>query len=83
MKKFIRIIALLMALLTVMGMAVACAETGGETTTEAEVAQTAAPDANSTEAEETDYALDKLRESYNFNETITFFISIVPALCPK
>lgn len=74
MKTYLRIIALLMALLTVAGMVVACAETSGETTTEADVAATVAPDVDSTVAEETDYALDKLKESYNFNETITFFI---------
>ena len=74
MKTYLRIIALLMALLTVAGMVVACAETSGETTTEADVAATVAPDVDSTVAEETDYALDKLKETYNFNETITFFI---------
>ena len=44
MKTYLRIIALLMALLTVAGMVVACAETSGETTTEADVAATVAPD---------------------------------------
>ena len=74
MKTYLRIIALLMALLTVAGMVVACAETSGETTTEADVAATVAPDVDSIVDEETDYALDKLKETYNFNETITFFI---------
>ena len=74
MKKYIRIIALIMALLTLSGMVAACAETGNvETTTEAVAAETQAPTVETT-AEETLYALDDLKESYNFNETITIFM---------
>lgn len=74
MKKYIRIIALIMALLTLSGMVAACAETGNvETTTEAGAAETQAPTVETT-AEETLYALDDLKESYNFNETITIFM---------
>ena len=74
MKKYIRIIALIMALLTLSGMVAACAETGNvETTTEAPSAETQAPVADTT-AEETLYAPDDLKENYNFNETITIFM---------
>ena len=74
MKKFLRIIAFMMALLTLSGMVAACAETGtNETTTEAGGASTEAPVVETT-AEETLYAPDDLKESYNFNETITIFM---------
>ena len=74
MKKTIRIIALIMAILTLSGMFAACAETGtSETTTEADVAQTQAPVVETT-AEETLYAPDDLAETYDFNETITIFM---------
>lgn len=73
MKNYIRIIALIMALLTLSGMVAACAEMGTtETTTDAGAAETQAPVAETT-LEETLYAPDDLKESYNFNETITFF----------
>lgn len=74
MKTYLRIIALIMALMTVAGMVVACAETSGEITTDGGAAVTVAPDVESAEPEETDYALDKLQEKYNFNETITIFM---------
>ncbi len=76
MKTYLRIIALVMALLTVTGMAVACADPGDpEGSTEPQAAETNPPEGGSeTEPEETDYALDKLKESYNFNETITYFM---------
>ena len=55
MKKFLRIIAFIMALLTLSGMVAACAETGTtETTTDAGAAATEAP-AVETTAEETLY----------------------------
>lgn len=74
MKKYIRIIALIMALLTLSGMVAACAETGNvETTTEAGSAATQAPVIETT-AEQTLYAPDDLKESYDFNETITIFM---------
>ncbi len=74
MKKFLRIIAFIMALLTLSGMVAACAETGTtETTTEEGAAATEAPVVETT-AEETLYAPDDLKESYNFNETLTIFM---------
>ncbi len=80
MKKYVNLIAFLLALVMLVGTAVACAETsGGEETTEA-TAETNAPsgDANSTEAEttaeETLFAPDDLKEKYEFNETITILM---------
>ena len=74
MKKFLRIIALVMAILTLSGMVAACAETGTtDITTAADVAATEAPTVETT-AEETLYAPDDLAESYNFGETITIFM---------
>ena len=74
MKKTFRIIAFIMALLTLSGMFVACADQGtGDTTTEAGAAQTEAP-AVETTVEETLYALDDLDEKYNFGETVTIFM---------
>lgn len=75
MKKLVRLIAMLLALVTLLGVAVACANTTvGEDTT-APTAQTNAPtDSNTATEEITLYELDDLDESYNFGETITFFI---------
>ncbi len=74
MKKYLRIVALIMALLTLSGMVAACAETGtNESTTAADVAATEAPVVETT-AEETLYAPDDLAESYNYGETITIFM---------
>ena len=75
MKKFIRIIALVLALLTLSGMAVSCANTGDpETTTEAPGAvSTTAPEVEQTE-EETLYAPDDLPETMNFGETVTIYM---------
>lgn len=83
MKKFIRIIALTLALLTLSGMIVACAETnGGETTTDAannsgNAAVTTAPagenSANQTEAD-TDYVIDNIPEKLDYNTTITIYM---------
>ena len=74
MKKTIRIIALIMAILTLSGMFVACADQGtGETTTEAGAAQTEAPIVETT-VEQTLYALDDLEEKYDFGETVTIFM---------
>ena len=63
MKKFIRIIALVMALLTMSGLFAACAntQTAEETTDGAGVAETEAPVVETT-AEETLYAPDDLKE---------------------
>ena len=75
MKKFIRIIALVMALLTMSGLFAACAntQTAEETTDGAGVAETEAPVVETT-AEETLYAPDDLKEKYDFNETVTIFM---------
>ena len=75
MKKFIRIIALVMALLTMSGLFAACANTQGaeETTEGAGAAETQAPEVETT-AEETLYAPDDLKEKYDFNETVTIFM---------
>ena len=74
MKKFLRITALVMALLTLSGLFAACAEPqGGEETTANVVANTEAVVVE-TSAEETLYALDDLKETYSFNETITIFM---------
>ena len=74
MKKFLRIIALVMAILTLSGTVAACAETGTtDTTTAADVAATEAPTVETT-AEVTLYAPDDLAESYNFGETITIYM---------
>ena len=73
MKKFLRITALIMALLTLSGSIVACADTGSTDETTASVAATEAPTVETT-VEETLYALDDLAESYNFGETITIFM---------
>lgn len=75
MKKFIRIISLSLALLTLSGMAASCANTNPpEVTTEAaDVASTTVPEATQTE-EVTDYVSDDLPENMNFGETVKFFI---------
>ncbi len=74
MKLYLRIIALVMALLTVAGMAVACADTSNpESTTDPNSADTVLP-GNSVEATETEYALDDLADQYNFGENIVIFM---------
>ena len=73
MKKFLRITALIMALLTLSGTIVACADTGSTDETTASVAATEAPTVETT-VEETLYALDDLAESYNFNEVVTLYM---------
>ena len=75
MKLYLRIIALVMALLTVAGMAVACADTKDpESTTDPSSANTVAPGDDVTEAPETEYALDDLDEQYHFGENIVIFM---------
>ena len=75
MKKYVRLIAMLLALVTLMGVAVSCANTGTpeETTDAGAGATTTAANAETT-VEETLYVPDDLEESYNFDKTITFFI---------
>ncbi len=77
MKKYLRIIAFVMAMLTISGMLAACANTDDpEVTTEAEapaVASTTAPKPGSTE-EVTLYPPDDLEEAYNFDTKITVYM---------
>lgn len=75
MKKIARTIALLLSLVTLLGLFAACANTGGEVTT-AGSATTKAPGASSGAAteEETLYVPDDLDEKYNFGETITIYM---------
>ncbi len=77
MKKFIRIIALVMALMTLSGMFAACANPleNPEVTTEGpSAAVTTAPVADEVTGGETDYVKDDLAESYNFDTTITIYM---------
>lgn len=81
MKKTIRFIALLLSLVTILSMLVACASTQApdETTIGSNEATTAAPSLNGDSSEvqtneETAFVLDDLKESYNFDETITVFM---------
>lgn len=80
MKKITRTIALILSLVTLLGMFAACANTSGGDVTTGGSASTTAPDGNggatepATTAEETLYAPDDLEESYNFGETITIFM---------
>lgn len=74
MKKYLRIIAFLMAILTLSGMAVACADTGSDEVTTDGSASTVAPNDVVTTEEETLYASDDLADSYDFNETIVIFM---------
>ncbi len=74
MKKYLRIIALCMALLTMSGLFAACAEPGDPNiTTEDNSVATTAP-VQETTAEETLYAPDDLLEKYDFNETVTILM---------
>lgn len=75
MKKITRTIALILSLVTLLGMLAACANTTGDVTTEG-AASTTAPGASvvETTAEETLYVPDDLAESYNFGETITIYM---------
>ena len=77
MKRFARLIAFLLSLVTLLGMFAACANTGDTTVTTAGSVSTDGP-GEATEAattvEETLYAPDDLDESYNFGETITIYM---------
>ncbi len=84
MKKYLRIIALIMAFLTLSGILVACAETGDSEVTENSSASTTAPENSNeagnnagettTSAPETLFEEDDLDEKYNFNKTITVYM---------
>ena len=77
MKKHIRLIAMLLALITLLFSVVSCAETAEEAETTLAAAETNGPagDSGATEAEttaeETLFAPDDLKEKYDFNETVT------------
>ncbi|MGM9643220.1 MAG: hypothetical protein ACI3XI_08435 [Eubacteriales bacterium] len=72
MKRFIRIIAVLMALFTVCGILAACADPGSGANTTEDPASTVKPSGDTGEA--TLYEKDNLKDSYNFNETITIYM---------
>ena len=75
MKKSIRLIAMLLALITLLGVAVSFANTvGGDETTAGNSGATTTAAVDETTEEETLYVPDDLDESYNFGQTITFFI---------
>lgn len=75
MKRMTRLIAMLMSLVMLLGVAVSCANTSGPEDTTGGSASTTAPGNNSGEpAEETLYELDDLDEKYEFNETITIYM---------
>ena len=75
MKKLVRLIALMLALVTLMGVAVSCANTtGSEDTTAASQGATTNAIVDETTVEETLYELDDLDEKYNFDQTITIFM---------
>lgn len=77
MKKTIRFIAMLLALVTLTALVAACAETTGEETTE-EIAATEAPANDATEAPITEeitlFTPDDLDEKYEFDTTITILM---------
>ena len=77
MKKIIRLISLLLALVTLTALVAACAETTGEETTEGPAA-TEAPAIDVTEAPITEeitlFTPDDLDEKYNFDTTITILM---------
>ncbi len=75
MKKFVRLIAMMLALITVLGVAVSCANTGTpDETTEPVVGATTTAPIEETTVEETLYVPDDLDETYNFGQTITIFM---------
>ena len=75
MKKLVRLIALMLALVTLMSVAVSCANTtGSEDTTAADQGATTNALNAETTVEETLYELDDLDEKYNFDQTITIFM---------
>ena len=81
MKTTVRFIALLLSLLTISSLLAACAttQTPDETTLATNAVTTEAPSESSNPVEEgteeeTLFVEDDLKESYNFNETITIFM---------
>ena len=75
MKKIVRMIALLLAILTLSGMFAACANTNDpEATTEAPTTNGPAEGGDVVTEEETLYVQDDLDEKYDFGETITIFL---------
>lgn len=73
MRKIVRMLALMLALITLTGMFAACANTNDpEVTTEAPTTNAPGDDGSGSETEEeTLYVEDDLDEKYNFGETIT------------
>ena len=77
MKKHVSLIAMMLALITLLFSVVSCAETVEEADTTVADAETNAPAGNGdsteaeTTAEETLFAPDDLEEKYDFNETVT------------
>ena len=75
MKKYVKLTTLLLVFATMLSLFAACANTGSEDTTAPSGAQTQAPTESGEATEEvTLYVPDDLNETYNFGETITFFI---------
>ena len=76
MKRRYRIIALVMAMLTISGMLAACASTNDpEVTTEAQTQGVASTTANPELTEETTlYPPDDLEESYNFDTELVIYM---------
>ncbi len=79
MKKYIRLIALLLSLVTLLSMFAACADNeGGEVSTSASASVNDPGNSNvtgeDTTKEETLYEEDNLAEKYEFNKTITIFM---------
>ena len=76
MRKYIRIMTVILALAMLPGAFISCAETASTEETTAEIASTTPqnPESASTAPETTLYEPDDLDEKYNLNETITFYI---------
>ena len=80
MKKTVRLLALLLSLITLVGMFAACATTSdpAETTVDPSGAATSGSDSGTSAPEateeETMYELDDLDEKYNFDTTLTIFM---------
>ena len=77
MKKHIRLLTAILALIMMLPAVVSCAETTVENeVTTAPAAETKAPSADTTVAieEATQYEPDNLDEKYDFNEIVTFYI---------
>ena len=76
MKKNVRLLSGLLALMMILTLCISCAETGSEDETSSEIASTTPQNVESTAAveETTLYEPDDLDEKYNLDEVITFYI---------